>query len=63
MEMINKIGVIGTGEMGRGLSLVFSKVGLEVTAVGINQDDLDHFMKAEHLMRLAKARARTHCSP
>lgn len=25
--------------------------------------DLDHFMKAEHLMRLAKARARTHCSP
>jgi len=24
--------------------------------------ELDHFMKLEHLMRLAKARARTHCS-
>ncbi len=24
--------------------------------------ELDHFMKAEHLMRLAKARARTLCS-
>ena len=25
--------------------------------------ELDHFLKLEHLMRLAKARARTHCSP
>ncbi len=25
-------------------------------------DELDHFMKLEHLMRLAKARARTLCS-
>lgn len=24
--------------------------------------ELDHFLKLEHLMRLAKARARTHCS-
>ena len=24
--------------------------------------ELDHYMKLEHLMRLAKARARTHCS-
>lgn len=24
--------------------------------------ELDHYLKVEHLMRLAKARARTHCS-
>ena len=29
--------------MGRGLSLVFSKVGLEVTVVGMGNDDLDDF--------------------
>jgi len=43
--MIKKIGVIGTGEMGRGLSLVFSKVGLNVTTVGLSQQDLDSFLK------------------
>jgi len=43
--VIKKIGVIGTGEMGRGLSLVFSKFGLEVTAVGLIQEDLDKFDK------------------
>ena len=25
--------------------------------------DLDHFLKLEHVMRLAKARARSRCSP
>ncbi|MBN2383010.1 3-hydroxybutyryl-CoA dehydrogenase [bacterium] len=43
--MIKKIGVIGTGEMGRGLSLVFSKVGLNVTVVGLTQADIDDFLK------------------
>jgi hypothetical protein len=34
--------------------------------VGLSPDEmseLDHFVKLEHLMRLAKARARANCSP
>lgn len=43
--MFKTIGVIGTGEMGRGLSLVFSKVGLEVILVGLTDKDLEQFMQ------------------
>ena len=32
------------------------------TLTAEESSELDHYMKLEHLMRLAKARARTHCS-
>lgn len=43
--MIKKIGVIGTGEMGRGLALVFSQAGYGVTVVGLTQNDLDDYLR------------------
>lgn len=55
--MIKKIGVIGTGEMGRGLAIVFSKVGIGVTVVGLTQSDLDGFkerLSASLDQRIAK---------
>lgn len=32
------------------------------TLTAEESSELDHYMKLEHLMRLARARARTHCS-
>jgi hypothetical protein len=45
----------------RGDDLIHNQKTAGLTAE--EASDLDHFLKLEHVMRLAKARARSRCSP